>query len=245
MPRARAYKSTPFRSPYKVQKMVSAFTSTNRRPARPAARVIAGVTRTGGYYGRFNNAMPQELKFWDVDIDNAAVAAAGSVFSSCNLIPQGVTESTRVGRKCVIKKISWRCKAEALSQETDASENEVLRIVLVLDKQTNGATFNVTDLLEAADFQSFNNLANSQRFSVLMDKTVNLMPTGGKGDSTTEYSTGRQSLLSYHKKCNIPLEFSSTTGAITELRSNNLAVLLISEKGVAKFASKMRIRFSE
>lgn len=49
---------------------------------------------------------------------------------------------------------------------------------------------------------------------------------------------------SFYKKCNVPLEFSSTTGAITEIRSNNIGVLLISAEGTAKFDSSIRIRFT-
>jgi len=64
-----------------------------------------GVDRTGGYYGRFAGR-GAELKFFDTatsfSIDTSPeVPATGQLV----LIPQGVTESTRVGRKCVIRSI--------------------------------------------------------------------------------------------------------------------------------------------
>jgi len=67
-----------------------------------------GVDRTGGYYGRFAGR-GAELKFFDTatsfSIDTSPeVPATGQLV----LIPQGVTESTRVGRKCVIRSIQGR-----------------------------------------------------------------------------------------------------------------------------------------
>ncbi len=50
-----------------------------------------------------------ELKFHDLDIDDAVVAVNGTIAQvSCNIIAGGTTESTRIGRKSVIRKINWR-----------------------------------------------------------------------------------------------------------------------------------------
>ena len=46
-----------------------------------------------------------------------------------------------------------------------------MRVMLYHDKQANGATAAVLDILESADYQSFNNLVNSGRFRILMDRT--------------------------------------------------------------------------
>ena len=75
------------------------------RTVRP--RVVPGYTRSSGFYGRF--AKPNgEMKFHDVDLDDAVIAAGANATASINLIAQGVTESTRVGRKCTITAINWR-----------------------------------------------------------------------------------------------------------------------------------------
>ena len=124
--------------------------------------------------------------------------------------------------------------------------SDTVRMIMYLDKQANGAAAAVTDILESADWQSFNNLSNSGRFITLMDKSVilnyqNLASDGGGVVSST--NTAREG--AFYKMCNIPLEFSATTGAMGEIRSNNIGVLLISANGQAKFESKIRLRFSD
>ncbi len=211
----------------------------------------AGYSRTGGFYGRFSGTgMGQELKFHDITIDDALIATTGTIQNagSINLIPQGVTEITRIGRKCTIRNILWRLRLTIVNTADAAVTGDTARVILYLDKQCNGATIAVTDLLETADEQSFNNLANSGRFRVLMDRTYDMNCTSGSGRGSTDTLAFGENVVNdtFFKKCNIPLEFSSTTGAITEIRSNNLGVLLISQDGNAtNFESNLRLRFSD
>ncbi len=200
-----------------------------------------GYDRTGGFYGRFAKA--GELKFHDVDLDDAVIAAGANVTASINLIGQGVTESTRVGRKCTIKSINWRFNI-LLPTSATVGRQETVRIILYLDKQANGATAANTDVLESADYQSFNNLSNKSRFRTLMDRQYELV-TDSAGDGTTNDSGVDVINDTFFKKCNIPIEFDATTGAITEIRSNNIGVILLAKNGTATFESKFRLRFSD
>ncbi len=161
-----------------------------------------------------------------------------------NLIAQGTTESTRIGRKCTIRSINWRFNLKQPTASGGAAGTDTVRVLLVLDKQCNGALPAVTDVLEADNFQSFNNLANKTRFRTLMDRTYEL--NGGiSGDGTT-LDTGEDMLNdSFFKRVNLPIEFDSTAGAITEIRSNNLVVLLAAKEGTVIFDSKIRLRFSD
>jgi len=218
-----------------LQRKVAAF---KRRVGTP------GITRTGGYYGRFagRNA---EKKFFDGTLGSTACAAAGTILNaSLNLIPQGVTESTRVGRKCVVKNLNMKGHVILPATTTAASTSDIVRVIVYLDKQCNGATAGVTDILEATDIESFRNLANSQRFVVMYDKTktINL---SGCGLAATDTWAERVIPFKFSKACNIPLEFDSTTGAITEIRSNNIGVLGISESGLVAIQYRWRMRFSD
>ena len=211
---------------------------------------FAGYYRRTGYYGRFNSG--GELKFHDVAVDDAVIATGANVIAagSVNLIAQGVTESTRVGRKCVIRSINWRGRLILPAASATNSAHDTVRVIMVLDKQANGATIVNTDLLEDAGtaaiaYRSFNNLANKSRFVVLYDKTFSLNATAAAGDGTTNTSFESSRMFSFYKKCSIPIEFSSTTGALTEIRSNNITVLYCSENGVAGVESTVRLRFSD
>lgn len=208
-----------------------------------------GYLRTAGFYGRYQGGPNAELKFHDLDIDDAVIASNGVVAqASCNLIAQGVTESTRVGRKCTIKSINWRYNvfSPAAADQADPPSGDSVRVILYVDKQCNGATAAVTDILETGDYQSFRNLANVGRFTILMDKMCNVDQQVAQTDGTSTGSYPRRNYnRTFYKKCNIPIEFNSTTGAITEIRSNNIGVLLVGKNGVAGFESKMRLRFSD
>jgi len=198
-----------------------------------------------GYTIRGRRAISNgELKFHDVDLDDATISATGTVTASINLIPQGVTEITRVGRKCTITSIGWRYHVELAAIST-VGGSDTARVIMFLDKQANGATAAVTDVLESADFQSFNNLSNSGRFRTIMDQTVTLNRLASAGDGTANDSAPVRQSGTLFKQCQIPLEFSAGTGAITEIRSNNIGVLLISDAAVTSFESKIRLRFSD
>ncbi len=241
----RSHRQSQYRQPARGSKG----RKTNGGSTRFIPRAQQGYTRTVGNYGRYAPS-GGELKFHDVTVDDAAIAQNGTILNtgSINLIPQGITEITRVGRKCTIKSINWHYSLT--SAETDggasATNPDVVRIILYLDKQCNGATATITQLLRTDFFNSFRNLTESGRFRILMDKfhTLNCMAGGGNG--TASDWAARITQGSFYKKCNIPLEFNNTTGAITELRSNNLGVLILSKAGSgAIFASSVRLRFSD
>ncbi len=221
---------------------------TRRRAVRAKGRKVfrRGSDRTSGYYGRYRGVSVGEKKFHDIDVDDAVVAAAGGIQNtgSINLIPQGTTEITRIGRKAVIKSINWRYVC-ILPTRSDENGYDIIRVILYVDKQCNGVTAAITDILETAHYQSFRNLANSGRFRILLDKTHTLNASAAAGNGTANDTIVMARPFTFFKKCNIPLEFSSTTGAITEIRSNNLGVLLISGNGYCGFGSKVRLRFTD
>ncbi len=209
-----------------------------RAPTVPAA--LRGYVRTGGYYGG------TEVKFHDVNLDDALIAATGTVTASINLIAQGTTESERDGRKCTIKKIGWNYSIilPEIDAVATAATGDTVRVIMFLDKQANGAAATTGDILESTDYQSFYNLANGSRFKIYYDKTHSINYRTLASDGAGVVSSAKVVLnSSFSKMCNIPLEFDATTGAITEIRSNNLGVLLISQDGVATFDSKIRLRF--
>ncbi len=229
--------------------VVSLYTKPYARPYKKRRMFVPGRDRVGGYYGRYATR-DGELKFFDATIDDAIVAQGFVVQNSrsINAIPQGVTESQRVGRKCTIKSIHchYEVKLPAVDAAATPGNADVLRVVIYLDKQTNGATIAGTDLFEFDDWQSFRNLANSGRFHILYDKFHALTPPNLASDGAGVVShTELLRDFSFNKKCNIPIEFSSTTGAISEIRSNNIGLMIGSRTGLAGFSSEFKVRFSD
>lgn len=77
----------------KKTKSVARARATVRAGGRP------GVTRVGGYYGRFTGPHA-EKKFFDTTLAATAATTAGAVISdTLNIVPQDSTESGRIGRK--------------------------------------------------------------------------------------------------------------------------------------------------
>ncbi len=213
----------------------------------PRPRFRPGIDRTGGYYGRFGPS--GEMKFFDSICDVVTVLIAGTIAKvSINNIAQGITESTRIGRKCTIRSINWHWESHlpTFVGGNPPPPGDIIRIILYLDKQCNGASAAVLDILELATIRSFRNLANSQRFQILMDKQVTINYQSISSTSAILYNTGEVIRSgSFYKKCEIPLEFSGVEGDTTELRSNNVGILIIGENGLQEFRSHLRIRFSD
>ncbi len=209
-----------------------------------------GYMRRIGNYGRY---MPPagcgpEFKFHDVDLDDVVVAAAGGITDSINKIPQGVTEITRVGRKAVLKSIAWDYTIQLDTRDAQATPGpgDIVRVIMYQDMQCNGVTAAITDILETANYHSFYNLVNQGRFKIFCDKFRKIEYQGLASDGAGLVSQARvDQHYTFYKKLNMPIEFNATTGAITEIRSNNIGVLLLSANGVAGFISKIRLRFTD
>ncbi len=198
--------------------------------------------------GRHTDRDTQEHKFHDLMVIDDTISSTGAVINSMNLIAQGVTESTRIGRKCTIRNIAWRFTVDIPEQDAVATpaSGDVVRVILFLDKQANGAAIVPSDFLEIAHYQSFKNLANTSRFKTLMDRSYVLNYNSLASDNAAVVSQSNHFIEdTFFKKCRIPIEFSATAGAITEIRSNNIGVLLVSKAGSGGITSRMRLRFSD
>ncbi len=248
----RSGKRGKYRTPYSAAPAGYSRARAQRRgayKARQRRQFRAGYDRTGGFYGRYTGAHG-ELKFLDFQLDDAVIASGGTVTPTIHTIPEGNSESERVGRKVTIKKVGWRYKIELPESDAQAtpSEGDTVRAIMFLDKQANGATAAVLDILETANWQSFNQLANKSRFRILMDRTHDLNYRGMASDGAGLVSQANWvESHAFFKTCNIPIEYdnSANTGAIGTIRSNNIGVLMISKSGLASMISKIRVRYSD
>ncbi len=192
-------------------------------------------------------AVTKENKFFDSDKDDAAVATGGAITTSIHLVPQNVTESGRIGRKITITKImlSFSTFLPIAQDDADIPTGDVLRVILFLDTQANGANAAVTDLLESAEFDAYRNLANGGRFTFLMDQpyVMNRRVAMTDGTNTSASPNVTSTLIRKYFTVRIPVEFDAATGAITEIRTNNVSLLYISKNGVIGITTKVRIRY--
>jgi len=195
-----------------------------------------------------------ELKWLDSSVNEGAVPLAGSIYN-ITTVAQGTGPSQRIGRKIVIKSILWKGYGlkPTISNAADAlaGESVTLRLAIIQDKQANGAFPTIGEIWDASSgggvgVNAFNNLFNRDRFITLIDKRM-FLNSGGLGSDGTDWAGAEEQKNFYYKKrVNMPIEYSSTTGAITEVRSNNIFVVLIaSNDQLAQVASGVRIRYTD
>jgi len=195
----------------------------------PPSRAVPGVTRTVGAYQR-SRPNSREKKYFDTAIGpNLANASAGLIAGSLNLVPAGTTDTTRVGNKITITNVNIKCffNQDDIGAAVPGGFN--MRMILYIDKQANGAVATVGDLLTSTTIQSFRNMTQLERFEILKDQTCRCVPVVTNvlhSDDTYHYFT-------WSKRVNVPVYFSGTTGAITEIRSNNIGILFIADRATA------------
>lgn len=192
-------------------------------------------------------AKSMELKFLDTDL-SGALANTLSQESIC-IVAQDDTEDGRTGRRITVKSIDIKGCCSITGAVAAANARDWVKLMLVLDTQTNkGATFNATDLLVSDAIESFNNLANKKRFRVLWADEFTLA-IGGAAASGAAFVFGSDShYFRCHKKVDIPLDYdtSATSGTRTSMTQNCLSFVAITENGVAAInAGQARIRFTD
>jgi hypothetical protein len=206
----------------------------------------------GGIRGYAKYTMPghkPELKFKDTSIALTAIDDGGTVIDSSAmvLVAQGNAESERHGRKIGIQRININGLI-LQSTDTEASASalqteHLVRVVLLVDHQANGASATIGNIYEDNDILTHRNLENSSRFTVLKEKWVSIRAGSAYTDNGTNFVS--QDCLRPWKmnlKCNIPIEYNSTTGAVTERPCNNLLLVAFSTNDNTANANRVRIR---
>ncbi len=188
--------------------------------------------------------MAVEAKFFDTALNDAAIATGGTVQTSPCLVPQGSTQSTRIGRVCDVTSLQWRATftLAAIDDVVTPPDGDTVRFIWFVDHQANGAVAAVTDVLTTADFQAFTKPDNYDRFTILEDTNFSLDYPGGAAGPDFP-GVHYQETRKYH--VSMPLSFSGIAGAITEITSANLGLLFISQNGIAGVTSNARIWFTD
>lgn len=196
------------------------------------SKYAKGSSRTGGYYGRFKQSS-EELKFYDFRQPEVNLTHSQWVRiqdSPVLNMPQNTSESGRIGRKITIKGYFMRILINSIIRSDWGC-----RVVLVMDKQTNGAAMSDTDLFVTGpggvnpEVLSFMNLANKDRFRIIHDEYVRVPATAAQvaqvgapaaGDPNASNTT--EIRIDINKRFNFPMEFNGTSGTLAEIRSMNL-----------------------
>jgi len=250
--RARFYGMKRTRADFNAGKPMWNAQRTNLYTWKPRKRlrtdtqavVVPGYTRTGGAYARAKN---NEVKYKDTSVGAATISTTLVRWAdSINIVAQGDGQNERIGHKICLKKAMFRLRVNLLNQASATPSGATLRILIVLDKQCNGAVAAVADIITDADVYGFNNLDNTDRFVILKDKWVTVNPMTFA--STGPTNALNEKFVKINIPLNIPINYNATasTGALATQRSNNILVCAASTSvNNVSLTGTYRIRYTD
>lgn len=151
-----------------------------------------------------------------------------------NGLAQGIGSSERIGRRALFKSVQYRFIVAPA--DNGVSQN---RILIVYDKQPNGALPGITDVLAVNAFYSPMNLSNSDRFVVISDEVTDSCQSSAMNMSHKMY-----------KKCALETVFSATSGGVAAIASGSIFVIVAnnSDPTVGQVSSSygyFRLRYTD
>lgn len=110
-----------------------------------------------------------------------AINTTGTI-SAVNLIQVGSSMFNRIGRKIEMRSIRLVCNIDTLNVTRATTSTELARIMVIYDRQTNGANPSMADFLQDTDQTGANttnvfsglNMNNRERFVTLIDKKITI-----------------------------------------------------------------------
>lgn len=193
----------------------------------------------------------REHKWFDSTDAATVLGVTGTVLQN-NLvpIPQGTTESQRIGRKIIVTNVNLRAHFQLPHNLTTTDGEEgTIRFTIYLDKQCNGVGATPVTLWGGAGrtFLTHQNLSESDRITFLVDEQFNItsqaaiFDTGGFGAAS--YANGM--FVEFDIACNIPIYYddSATSGTIGSITSNIIGVMGMSKNGIPTSQHECRIRY--
>lgn len=197
-------------------------------------------------HGKFQVGQPKvERKNIDVDL-NATVATLPSLVTATpvllNTYAAGTGPTGTIGRKATNLSVHVRMTITAGGGTTFSG----IRVLVVYDRQPNGAALSAATLLGATTYGSASllNLAYSDRFSVILDEYRTLYP-----GSTATSADSQIQVINRYCKCKLPSEaVSSFSGGIGQIASGAIWMLAWSDVAAASnppsvLVGASRIRF--
>ncbi len=198
-----------------------------------------------------------ENKFFDVEHTGSSVAVTWGTeepaTTNLTAIAQGDGESNRDGRKYIINSIHIKGFVHTAVAESSAAplEDVLVRLVLVHDKQTNGAQLTATDVMDGGqtdDINSFRNLQFTKRFNVLWDKTFLIVRNNTNEGAINLFAANatKSNVFKVNKvfKGGIAVTMSGTTADIANVVDNSIHMIGVSTSTTGTVSYQCRVRFS-
>ncbi len=195
-----------------------------------------------------------ELKFLDTADGPEQIALTGEIFeNSANLVAQGDAANERVGAVIYVHDLLIDFMLKLPNTATESSQADVVKLLVYLDKRTNGATpalADFYDVIPAANigFLSHRNVRKSHRFRILHESNHHMNPTAGGGNgsaATDNIQYFKHVKVRLHFKTPIRIDYDDGTAAIGVVNGNNIGIYCCNHIGVITVQANTRIRFTD
>ncbi len=156
-----------------------------------------------------------EIHYLDT-VQSAVNVSTTTTFVLLNGMALGDTSITRTGQSIKMDGLDFRWYLTGNLTAVQVAT----RLLVVLDKQPNGAIFSVTALLNAATVVSPYTVGGQNRFVVIYDETIALS-TGGPLNASSCVRLPVNQHVTYN---------TGTAGDITDINTNSLYLLMLSDQ---------------
>lgn len=183
-----------------------------------------------------------EFKYTGSIIAASTISASGTFVSSIIAgIVQGTTETSRVGKTITVHSIE--VKYEFAMPNDAVVFEEAVGWYLLIDKQPNGATPAVLDVLSTASYITIKNNETRSRFKILK-QGLNALPNTSVGAATYSAANVVNHFFIKFKKP-FEIQFNGNAGTVADLVTNNILFLTVSKNGKAKMTGYIRVKFAD
>ena len=242
--RPRPIQYEPFKTPYRKYRPPPSYR------AAMAGRYRAANIRTAGFNLMEKKYLDETKAATSIVATTAGAEVDPATVNCCNAIAAGAGESQRIGRN--IKILSWHIKGTLIHTAgagATLKPSTVVRLILVLDKQTNGAQLNSEDVIEdAANVEhGYRNLQHITRFRILKDTTFTLNCATSAGDGAVNDSgeTSRVFKYNFNFKKGLIAHYKSSTPSVADITNNSLHVICFASAVGDTIQYESRIRYVE
>jgi len=166
----------------------------------------------------------QEMKQSDLSFNNLAITGTGSnsTIFALNTIAEGTTRSTRIGRRIRMRSVYLQFLFG--NPVANVDPGAFIRVILLWDKQTNGAEPSWTNVLDlpgtgnpSVELMAPNNLNNSKRFDTLLDARISLFSSVNQ--------TRKGVVWKKYKRLNGITQYNGSAAPVTNIASGSLVLL--------------------
>lgn len=204
--------------------------------------------RTGGYIGK-------EIKFYDTTVVNSVLTNTWQlhqVAAGLSAVARGDGPRERDGRQFNITALNISGDVNSIINNDSVPKGDMrVRIVYFVDHQTNGALPVPLDVMELNNLDSFRNLENVKRFTILYDKQhiIEVARSNNVVPSSDDF-VWPETVVHYKFNKNfrrpIVVNMKDTTQVIANIFDNSLHCMAITSQtgnSAAHISYQSRLRF--